>query len=84
MGLFRRSVPHYILGKYFPGRGSSSFKNGIIIRYICPSCEKHFNEKINHISEKSLKGIPLRRTCTYCDTGLKIENVFEDRRAGRA
>jgi rRNA maturation endonuclease Nob1 len=83
MGLFDKSFPHYIIGKYFPGRIVSSFRNGVIFRYICPSCEKHFNEKVPRLSGKLPRGIPFRRTCTYCGGPLKIENVFEDRRTGR-
>lgn len=81
MGLFDKSFPHFIIGKYFPGRAVSSFQNGVIFRYICPSCNKHFNEKARQLSAKKLRGIPLRRSCTYCGGPLKIENVFEDRRA---
>lgn len=83
MGLYDRSFPHYVLEKYFPGRALSSFRNDIVFRYICPSCEKHFNEKVRQLSEKRLRGIPMSRKCSYCGGPLKIENIFEDRRKGR-
>jgi DNA-directed RNA polymerase subunit RPC12/RpoP len=80
MGLFKKGYPYYVMNKYFAGRKDGKFAGGVVFRYICPSCSKHFNEKVPELSPRFLQGIPLRRRCTYCGQRLKVENVFEDRR----
>jgi predicted RNA-binding Zn-ribbon protein involved in translation (DUF1610 family) len=80
MGLFHKGYPYYVMNKYFTGRGESSFPKGVVFRYVCPNCNKHFNEKVPELSPRYMLGIPLRRSCSSCGRKLKVENVFEDRR----
>ena len=67
MGLFNKGYPYYVMNKYFTGREDSKFAGkGVVFRYICPNCNKHFNEKVPELSPRfMLQGIPLRRKCTY-------------------
>ena len=80
MGLLRRCFPYYLRYRFPSALGKRRFPNGLVLRYSCPSCEKHFRDHAPGLDAKSFEKVPLIRRCEYCGVRLTLENVFEERR----